>query len=227
MVKDYWRTDAVKIAVITRYAVINYGSLLQAMATQYAIEKIGHTCEIINYIRKDETYKQHERTLLKRKEKWNKNALMRTIYLMVRQPACIAAGKRFKSMLHKYLHLSPLYDQESQLIDNPPQVDVYMTGSDQGWGPVADGTYDSTYFLSFAKGRKVSYATSFDHTKITNDLQSLMNEPYDHKRWHQLCEDTRLFKLTWKQEFYPRSGKEDTFYGRMILNEHLDGGMIK
>lgn len=32
----------------------NYGSLLQSIATQHIIETLGHQCEIINYVRKDE-----------------------------------------------------------------------------------------------------------------------------------------------------------------------------
>ena len=40
-----------KVVVITRHAISNYGSLLQAMATQQVIESLGHSCEIIDYIR--------------------------------------------------------------------------------------------------------------------------------------------------------------------------------
>jgi hypothetical protein len=53
-----------------------------------------------------------------------------------------------------------------------------------------------------------------------DDLQGLMNKPYDLKRWQQLRKDTRLFKLTWKQEFQLKHGAEDTFYGKLI-NEML------
>ena len=53
--------------------ITNYGSLLQALATQVTIEKLGYECEIVNYIRKDESYKNHEKTLLKRKTKWNRS----------------------------------------------------------------------------------------------------------------------------------------------------------
>lgn len=64
-----------KVAVITRHAVSNYGSLLQTIATQQVIENMGYTCSIINYIRNDEAYLKHEITLLKRKPSWNNNLL--------------------------------------------------------------------------------------------------------------------------------------------------------
>ena len=40
-----------KISIITRHAPSNYGSLLQAIATQKAISKLGHQAEIADYIR--------------------------------------------------------------------------------------------------------------------------------------------------------------------------------
>lgn len=45
------------------------------------------------------------------------------------------------------------------------QADIFMTGSDQVWGPVLNGTYDEAYFLSFAKNaKKIAYAASFGRT---------------------------------------------------------------
>ena len=43
-----------KIAAITRHWAANYGSFLQTLATQWAIESLGHECEIIDYVRSDE-----------------------------------------------------------------------------------------------------------------------------------------------------------------------------
>lgn len=38
-----------RIGLITMHRVINYGSILQAYATQYIINKSGHDCKIIDY----------------------------------------------------------------------------------------------------------------------------------------------------------------------------------
>ena len=43
-----------KVDIITRHAVANYGSLLQTYATQRTFEKLGLDVEIINYINYDE-----------------------------------------------------------------------------------------------------------------------------------------------------------------------------
>ena len=101
--KYYGEQEMMKIAVITRHAITNYGSLLQAFATQVTIEKLGYECEIINYIRKDESYKNHEKTLLKRKTEWNRNPIKKIVYLLLRQPESCLAGKKFECEQNKYL----------------------------------------------------------------------------------------------------------------------------
>ena len=168
-----------KAAVITRHGISNYGSLLQAMATQQVIEDLGHTCEIIDYIRIDESYMQHEKTLLKRKPEWNDNPVKRMMYLAVRQPAGIAAGKYFEKAQKKYLHLSKRYTTWEQLDRDRPKADVYITGSDQVWGPVENGSYDSSYCLSFTEesDRRIAYAASFGHTDMTPELENY------YKKW--------------------------------------------
>lgn len=145
-----------KVAVITRHAISNYGSLLQAMATQKIISDFGCECQIIDYIRDDEAYRNQEKTLLKRKPSFNKNLLKRFVYLAFRKPESVFAGKRFEKMRRKYLNLTKEYSDIRQLKDAKPAADVYMTGSDQVWGPVMDGTYDSeTFFHQFARSGKL------------------------------------------------------------------------
>lgn len=160
-----------KVSVITRHAITNYGSLLQAMATQRVIEELGHNCEIIDYIREDESYSQHEKTLLKRKKEWNRNPIKKGLYLAIRQPESIVAGKIFEKAQQEYLHLSKRYTTEKQLINDVPEADVYMTGSDQVWGPTENGSYDSSYCLSFTDKKKIAYAASFGHTEMTPELE--------------------------------------------------------
>lgn len=162
-----------KISVITRHAIINYGSILQALATQSVIEKIGHECEIINYIRDDESYKKLERTILKCKPEWNKNILKRMMYLFFRVPETILAGKRFEKERMRLLKLSRLYTDSDELQADPPPADVYITGSDQVWGPMTAGDYDCSYCLSFTvdNAKRISYAASFGHTDMTSELE--------------------------------------------------------
>lgn len=167
-----------KVAVITRHAVSNYGSLLQTIATQSVLEDLGHSCEIIDYIRHDEENGAQEKSLLNRKENWNKNVLVRSIYLMLRQPESIYAAKAFEKARRKYLHMTRRFHTVQELEAQAPDADVYMTGSDQVWGPVANGEYDSAYFLSFTKDsqKRISYAASFGRTEMNEELQAFFQK---------------------------------------------------
>lgn len=162
-----------KTAVITRHAITNYGSLLQAIATQKVIESLGHECKIIDYIRDDESYKHHELTLLKKKTEWNNNPIKRLVYLLLRQPESLMAGRRFEKEQKKYLNLTKRYTTPEELRLALPEADVYITGSDQVWGPVANGIYDSSYCLSFTndKDKRIAYAASFGHCDMTAELR--------------------------------------------------------
>lgn len=166
-----------KVSVITRHAITNYGSLLQAFATQKVIENLGYDCEIIDYIREEESYKQQEKTLLKRKEDWNRNPIKKALYLAIRQPASILSGRRFEKYRKELLNLSKRYSSQTSLKNNPPKSDIYMTGSDQVWGPIENGTYDDCYCLSFTEGKKIAYASSFGHTDMTEELEKY------YKKW--------------------------------------------
>ena len=162
-----------KVAVITRHAITNYGSLLQAFATQQVIENLGHECEIIDYIRDDESYTQHEKTLLAQKPEWNRIRKRGNL-------SCIAStgkhciGKKFEAEQSKYLHLTKRYTSPEELLKDKPIADVYMTGSDQVWGPVENGTYDSSYCLSFTDeaDKRIAYAASFGRTEMTEDIET-------------------------------------------------------
>lgn len=162
-----------KVAVITRHAISNYGSLLQAYATQKTIEKIGYNCEIIDYIREDESYINHEKTLLRKKANWYNNPLKRMIYLILRQPESVVSGKLFERERRKYLKLTKPYSSLKQLKTECPPADIYMTGSDQVWGPTEDGSYDPAYCLSFTpdNATRIAYAASFGRASMSNEVK--------------------------------------------------------
>ena len=183
-----------KVAVITRHAIINYGSLLQAFATQQVIESLGHECEIIDYVREDESYTQHEKTLLARKPEWNRNPIKRAIYLALRQPESIASGKKFEAEQSKYLQLTKRYTRPEALLADKPIADVYMTGSDQVWGPVENGTYDSSYCLSFTDvaDKRIAYAASFGRTEMTEGIEAYFQKWLSQYRHIGVREDSAV-----------------------------------
>lgn len=167
-----------KVEIITRHAIINYGSLLQALATQNVVESLGHEAEVIDYIRYDEHYKNREKFSIKRKPEWNNNIIRRFIYMTLRQPQSVIAGSMFERERKRLLHMSKRYSSKEELKADMPVADVYMTGSDQVWGPVENGEYDDTYFLEFTNtnAKRISYASSFGRTEMSEELRNFFKK---------------------------------------------------
>lgn len=153
------------VKVITRHAPSNYGSLLQSIATQTVINRLGYECEIIDYQRRDERGLKMILNLVSRKRDFN-SPLKKMFYIAVRYPIEKYAQCRFDRMRNRYLEMTKrcvTLEDLSQL-----DADAFMTGSDQVWGPVMTGMYDAAYFLQFATGRakRLSYAASFGKTNF-------------------------------------------------------------
>ena len=162
-----------KVDIITRHSVPNYGSILQSYATQKAIEKLGHQSEIIDYTRYEERFENLADTLLKGK-KWNKNALLRFIYKLIQVPNYSKMYKKFKDYREGFLKETKTeYGNIEELKNNIPNADVYCSGSDQIWGKIGTTNYDEAYFLEFVKEKKcISYASSFGKTELNIDLKN-------------------------------------------------------
>ena len=163
------------VNVITRHAPTNYGSLLQAIATQRVIMKLGHECRIINYIPKCETGVRMAITQLEQKTKWRRNPIKKAIYLMVAEPETLLMDRKFLAMRKKYLLMGPCCATTGELkkLYAEKKDEVFLTGSDQVWGPISTGHYDPTYFLDFVpkSSRKLAFAASFG--KAIFDEQTL------------------------------------------------------
>lgn len=163
------------VNVITRHAPTNYGSLLQAIATQRVIMNLGHECRIINYIPKCETGVRMAITQLEQKTKWRRNPIKKAIYLMVAEPETLLMDRKFLAMRKKYLLMGPRCATTGELkkLYAEKKDEVFLTGSDQVWGPISTGHYDPTYFLDFApkSSRKLAFAASFG--KAIFDEQTL------------------------------------------------------
>lgn len=160
-----------KVSFITRHAISNYGSLLQTIATQAVLQKLGYDSEVVDYIRRDEEYKSIAKLLLQKNDKWNTSPFKKLVYLAIQSPEYYISGKKFEAFRKKHLILSPRYTSLTELKQNPPEADIYLTGSDQVWGPIGSDSFDKAYFMDFLpQGRKaVAYAGSFGKTAFSAD----------------------------------------------------------
>ncbi|MDF7799408.1 polysaccharide pyruvyl transferase family protein [Pontiellaceae bacterium B1224] len=146
------------VAIITFHSWINgnlnYGATLQAYALCKAVEGMGHSVELIDYV----------------PEVIHAGSLPKTVYRKLFRSAIsykLPRAKRegFKAFLKNNCHLGEKqYRSLQALRDEPPRSEVYMVGSDQVWNTrIFHGTLYPAFFLDFGpeNKRRVSYASSF------------------------------------------------------------------
>lgn len=158
-----------KISVITLHRIVNYGSVLQAYATQEILKKMGYNVEFIDYYPE----RMHMFGMLKRiknkGDKFQKSFILRNVARIIMFPSYILRFDRFHKFIKEKLNLSEaIYKSEEDFIKNPPKADFYCTGSDQVWNSGWNEKIDHPFFLDFeTNGKKCfAYAASFGKNKL-------------------------------------------------------------
>lgn len=159
------------IKTITCHDVYNYGATLQAFALQDFLEQMGHNVEIINYKPNyiDFPYKVslfvHPSSPMKKYTE--KYLFLKILYAIKRYlwyiPS-LSRKKSFDSFIVKHLRITKKYSCYSELINDIPNADLYIVGSDQVWNSVTMlNGLDPAFYLQFVpkNKRKISYSASF------------------------------------------------------------------
>ena len=116
-----------RVAVITLQAVKNYGSVLQAYATQVVLERLDQDVVIIDYIRE---FNLDNKIADKITE--NDKGLKKIAKEIVLYPTIKKWKKVFNDFLKKNLNLTKkVYTYPQDFIENPIEADVFCVGSDQ------------------------------------------------------------------------------------------------
>ncbi len=144
-----------KIAVITMHAARNYGAVLQTYALQKYLEYKGAQVEIIDYRRRNQKFVGY---LFNVNGKFRNSKLMSILFIIKSFIPKLCTSILFSQFLKRKINLSPKV-RVSDNIQDRVNADIYCTGSDQVWNPLANLGYDSMYFLKDATP-KVSYAAS-------------------------------------------------------------------
>ena len=117
-----------KIAIITRHAVPNYGSLYQAYALQEAIKKINNEPFIVDaeysYYSADKISKDAMKT-----SKYKKIPLINVISYLIKYVRYSKPIKIFRIYQKKWLNLSRQYTDKEEFYKNALQSDGIKRGS--------------------------------------------------------------------------------------------------
>ena len=165
-----------KVGMITMHQVWNAGSALQAYALQYIIETLGYEAKLIDY-----KYPNLEHAAFSNNIKevcsLNFKGALKVLFYIVRSYFVKSSHRRaYTNFYERYFKRTDLeYVSRKSLLENPPQFDIYVTGSDQVWNPQYVG-FDTSYLLDFVPehAKRLSYASSFS----TNNIPSYMHDDY-------------------------------------------------
>ena len=171
-----------KIEVITLHGVWNYGSVLQALATQSFFEQLGCTVEFINYKRNDFRSIGNYLCYTCKDDPFLKSILKSLVLL----PTVIHWKRMFGIFCTRNLNISKReYITNADFYDYIPQADIYCTGSDQVWNSTLNNGTLPHFFLDFVpEGKKrISFSSSFGKELLDDweidEVRQLLNR-YDY-----------------------------------------------
>jgi hypothetical protein len=155
-----------EVGIITKIGK-NYGAVLQAYALRRTIELMGYNAHVINYI-----HKKSVKTYHVFKYKWGFRGTIGNIKALQYMFAIKKSSRKFNEFKNRELSLTRPYTTLSQLQDNPPKHDLYISGSDQVWNPTI--SFDPAYYLQFGSEDviRASYAASIGIKQIPKELRA-------------------------------------------------------
>ena len=188
----------IQVGLITYHSAYNFGSVLQAYATQEIIKSLGYNVEIINYRMPSQRnyYSLFPHGLGIGRTRQSILALLDYNKRKKRQ-------KKYERCINDLFKMTDEMTEPSELYSLANKYDVYISGSDQIWNRYSNELryvdwrkYMSPYLLEFTEKKKISYASSIngmrddDLEKISSALQRF---DYISMRENTACQ--RLDKL--------------------------------
>lgn len=154
-----------KINVITRHSIVNYGSYFQTIATQNFFEENGYECNIIDYISKDETILGNIKVNSRKRK-----GIKKILYPLLKFPDEFLKTKKFYKFTRKNMNLTKRFSSHKDL-KGYTFSDLLCSGSDQLWGYMPNGKIDDAYLLNFKKEQNkcISFASSFGRTDFKEE----------------------------------------------------------
>lgn len=150
-----------KIAYITFHRSVNYGSFLQAYATQTVLKGKGYDVKLIDYSPYRYTFRGLINSFAKNNKKLNK--LLLWVLKRVMEIQYLFTWNAFNRARKRHLDMTEFtYKSMEDFKNHPVEADVYLSGSDQIWNVVLAEGIDPPFYLAFTDSpNKISNAASF------------------------------------------------------------------
>ena len=175
-----------KIGIVTYWkSTDNYGEQLQNYALQEYLRGLGHEPFLIRYDYEADTIygtKPLPVRLLracspKRLAAYFKSKKNNRMY----RKNCLEHPRGFDEFRKEHLSMSRVYSSIEDLRNDPPEADMYITGSDQVWNTFGGKFSEmknrlSAFFLDFGKEdvKRISYAASWGRSRISDEESELI-----------------------------------------------------
>ena len=156
-----------KVRIITLHDAINYGAALQAYALCKKIKCLDAQNNVAII---DLEQKKYIPSGFKERVIYGAS----NFFDLFHKKEIRERKKKFYDFIHQKLELTEHYDNAESLKSNPPEADVYITGSDQVWN--CSLTLRDEYYLNFGSAKKVSYAASIGVDYIPERFQKSVIE---------------------------------------------------
>lgn len=171
------------VAVMTLHNSPNYGSCLQTYATQTVLSGIGVVPRIIDYYRED-AIPENETDRALNGQLAKKMPIFRLpgVKTLARIPVSRIVARRaapLNEFRHSRLILTDRrYYSYEDLKNDPPQADIFCTGSDQVWNSVWNKGFNKAFYLAFAPegAKRIAYAASIGKSSLEEWEKAPMRE---------------------------------------------------
>ena len=160
-----------KTGLVTFYHIHHYGALLQAAATERAVERLGGECEIIDY------FVNQDNSLFRKPTGLGSAA--HDAHTALHYKPLKERYDRFEGFARDHLRISAhRYESLEELKRTELPYDIILSGSDQIWNPsiFPDRHFDHVFFGAFSDVRKIAYAPSFGIPKIPEEMEQELRD---------------------------------------------------
>lgn len=166
------------VGIITYHFVHNEGGVLQCYALQRSLEKMGYTPFVIDYRPSYHTVRysawknplvmarcnirKYEQENIVRRYYYGMRGFLRAIKMNINR-VDVLNDKLFSKFINNNLRMTKRYKHINELREDPPKMQVYISGSDQLWNPeLTNYSFDEAYFLRFGSNtiKRITYAVS-------------------------------------------------------------------
>lgn len=161
------------IGIITYHAAYNFGSVLQAYATQEVIKELGTNVELINY-----RMVEQKRFYSLYRLKYGKLNFIQDLLMLPLDKKRRRRKKNFELFMKEYMNLSMEFSEPSDMKSIAKKYEIIISGSDQIWNKhscemtLNEWRYMCPYLLKDLDCIKISYATSSGHMQ-QNELKKI------------------------------------------------------